>query len=913
MSKIEQIFQQICDLTKGEDFGLTASELADHLHLDRSTVSRYLNQLTEDKKLTKSKGKPVHYFVSSTETDVPVPADEHMNIISGAHSALQSDMNFIGADGSMKPVIEKGLAALLYPEQGLHILLYGETGVGKSYLAEYLAKVAFSQKWKETSGKFVTFNCANYAENPELLMGHIFGIKKGAFTGADKDEDGLVEQADNGILFLDEIHRLPPSGQEMLFYLIDKGIYRKLVESSATHHARLVLIGATTETLEQTLLPTLLRRFSLQLEIPPLRERTAEEREAFLSYFLTREAKKMETALLIKDRCREAFLKYACPGNIGQLKNDVQISCARAFMDHLQRGTDQVIIQEDDIPSQVLSSLTSNDQKSDSKFLIAPPDQSDRLPIQNIYSALGSIKAKAHQGAFGQASADKKMQSAINHYIHELQSLSDRRLESEPGWVRFIDHDLFDALKDSEFYFKNDFSFKYGTEQLIAIGLHLEAYRQQAEKKALSPLPEVPPAEHRYRIAADKLAQFLSKRIQLNLPESEIELLAHLMASTTGDSEREKGVSVYLITHGESTASSMAEVTNYLLGSSIIHPVDMPLSEATGVTYKKIRSRLARHLNPAGILMLVDIGSLVSMGETISKDLGIAVRTLANVNLPMLIEAGRKALIVENNLDLVYNAAKSAYLALAPKSQLPKRNKQRQRLIVTVCLTGEGAAQLLNDWLSEHIDAVDKDVVIRAIRIDPVSRDSSMLEMFDNKYRIIAIVGTVPVNFNDVPFIPALELLMNDGIVRLQKLLEISRPVQPFSKNDRSKDRGYMRKLAEKGLKEITHYLDTDLFSELMAAYFDSISKFYHMNIDSEIGIWMHIGSLADKMLEAEKMNRPFSLPQETIERLPITSEDREVWNPLIQQLENRLSLEMNSDVVETLISLAKQQNPERG
>ncbi len=45
------------------------------------------------------------------------------------------------------------------------------------------------------------------------------GIKKGAFTGADQDQAGLVDQAQNGILFLDEVHRLPPEGQEMLFFI----------------------------------------------------------------------------------------------------------------------------------------------------------------------------------------------------------------------------------------------------------------------------------------------------------------------------------------------------------------------------------------------------------------------------------------------------------------------------------------------------------------------------------------------------------------------------------------------------------------------------------------------------------------------------------------------------------------------
>ncbi|NRX13523.1 transcriptional regulator with AAA-type ATPase domain [Clostridium beijerinckii] len=66
---------------------------------------------------------------------------------------------------------------------------------------------------------FVVFNCADYANNPQLLLSYIFGHIKGAFTGADKEKEGIVEKADGGILFLDEIHRLPPEGQEMIFYL----------------------------------------------------------------------------------------------------------------------------------------------------------------------------------------------------------------------------------------------------------------------------------------------------------------------------------------------------------------------------------------------------------------------------------------------------------------------------------------------------------------------------------------------------------------------------------------------------------------------------------------------------------------------------------------------------------------------
>lgn len=72
-------------------------------------------------------------------------------------------------------------------------------------------------------------------------------MKKGAYTGADETRTGLVAQADGGILFLDEIHRLPPEGQEMSFTFIDKGTYRPLGENQE-QTASVQIIGATTET-----------------------------------------------------------------------------------------------------------------------------------------------------------------------------------------------------------------------------------------------------------------------------------------------------------------------------------------------------------------------------------------------------------------------------------------------------------------------------------------------------------------------------------------------------------------------------------------------------------------------------------------------------------------------------------------
>ena len=84
-------------------------------------------------------------------------------------------------------------------------------------------KYAIYARKLEAKAPFVLFNCADYYNNPQLLLSHIFGHVKGAFTGADVEKEGLVAKANGGILFLDEIHRLPPEGQEMIFYFIDTG------------------------------------------------------------------------------------------------------------------------------------------------------------------------------------------------------------------------------------------------------------------------------------------------------------------------------------------------------------------------------------------------------------------------------------------------------------------------------------------------------------------------------------------------------------------------------------------------------------------------------------------------------------------------------------------------------------------
>ena len=79
-----------------------------------------------------------------------------------------------------------------------------------------------------SNSRFVSVNCSEYANNPELLTSNLFGHVKGAYTSAEEDQDGFISLANGGVLFLDEVHCLKAECQEKLFQFMDKGIYHKV-------------------------------------------------------------------------------------------------------------------------------------------------------------------------------------------------------------------------------------------------------------------------------------------------------------------------------------------------------------------------------------------------------------------------------------------------------------------------------------------------------------------------------------------------------------------------------------------------------------------------------------------------------------------------------------------------------------
>ena len=211
-----------------------------------------------------------------------------------------------------------------------NVLLYGETGTGKELFAR-----AIHANSPRASRNFVVVDCAALPEN--LIESALFGHEKGAFTGADKAQIGLVKQADGGTLFLDEVGELPPVMQKAFLRVLQERRFRPLGGREQESDFRLV--AATNRDLPQMVKSGQFRKdllFRLQaitFNLPPLRELRKDFREISL-YHLDRLCQKYGLSPKgFSPDFFEALEAHNWPGNVRELINTLDKALAEARFD----------------------------------------------------------------------------------------------------------------------------------------------------------------------------------------------------------------------------------------------------------------------------------------------------------------------------------------------------------------------------------------------------------------------------------------------------------------------------------------------------------------------------------------------------------------------------------------------------
>jgi hypothetical protein len=306
---------------RGLDAMYSTEEIANAVGASRANVSSDLNRLFEEHLVEKLPGWPVKYRASSALL-TPIPTEKNRTTLADADAVFNG---FVGHNGSMSMEIEKAKAAVLYPLNGLPLLIGGKTGVGKTTFAKLLYEYAKRAGRIGPGAQFVSFNCADYSHNPQLIMAQRFGYARGAYTGAEDERAGLVEVADGGVLFLDEVHRLPETAQEMLFFLMDFSQYRRLGEADIIRTSHPIIVMATTESKDSALLATFnnggshFHYAARAFRKKPLRTAAADPPafwqrggQAQAGYSCGRAHRKSTAGLRLPRQCRSARKRYPC-------------------------------------------------------------------------------------------------------------------------------------------------------------------------------------------------------------------------------------------------------------------------------------------------------------------------------------------------------------------------------------------------------------------------------------------------------------------------------------------------------------------------------------------------------------------------------------------------------------------------
>jgi DNA-binding NtrC family response regulator/pSer/pThr/pTyr-binding forkhead associated (FHA) protein len=231
-------------------------------------------------------------------------------------AAIDLDADVVASSPAMKTLHQ--LAARVAQSQ-ISVLITGETGSGKDVLAQLIH--AHSTR----KGRFQAINCAALPE--ALLEAQLFGHEKGAFTGADRQRKGLIEAAEGGTVFLDEIAEVPLVLQAKLLRLLETGELQVLGAQHA-HRVNVRFLAATNQDLVQAVAAKrfradlLYRLKGVELRLPPLRERR-EDIPPLTAKMLARHARVegLEAPPTLTPGAATLLLEHSWPGNVRELSN----------------------------------------------------------------------------------------------------------------------------------------------------------------------------------------------------------------------------------------------------------------------------------------------------------------------------------------------------------------------------------------------------------------------------------------------------------------------------------------------------------------------------------------------------------------------------------------------------------------
>lgn len=550
-----------------------------------------------------------------------------------------------------------------------------------------------------------------------------------------------------------------------------------------------------------------------------------------------------------------ALLSYNCPNNVGQLKSDVQLLCARAYSEFLTNSRSTVRITSSILSlyikeglykekeHRILWNKLMGDEIEFFKFS-NKDDATEKTSIKTnntIYDFIEQKLEKLKYKGILNIDIENILEKDITKYFTKSISRVSEEINRK-NLLNIIGEENLNFIDKITYQIVTSLKRNISGNIYTALALHINTLitRIYNNKTIINPelnkIKTLYPEE--YNVALNVVKQ-IEAYLHHSIPDDEAGYLTLFLVNDDKSSKEIKDkVGIIIIAHGRSTATSIAEVANELLEVNSVIGIDCPLDVKPSVVLEKLKDTVKNNFSTSGYILLVDMGSLTTFGEIIRKEFNVPVKVYPLASTLHVIEAARKSLL-GLSIDEIYDdilSVNSYQHMVAPSSS--SNTKRKKSIIIAACLTGQGGSLAIKNFLKSNLK-YDKDL-FEIIPLNCLDKNhfKNQLVKLQKDREILFVVSSFPINF-DIKQYSMHDVLCMKVMDELQQIIDTKSVVQKMSSI----------------LKETIDNIDgKELYSDI-TQFINSVEDKLKIKIDDDsfIGLMLHIAFSISRLKKGQE------------------------------------------------------------
>lgn len=787
-------------------------EISEYFHISRSVASKYLNQLYEQDKLIKILSRPVYFFdrevlekeLSAKFDKDYLSLDAFLTDVTRLANEKTPFKRIVGAEGTLRGIIEQLKLAVREPTEEVScFLLIGEQGTGKKYISKL-----FYQSLGEK------------AEDGLLLIdGRNFDTRE--FSSIKDHTMTLVLHVD----YFSEEDR--------------KTLLRSIDRTDNARRAKYVFVaGSTGEALE----PKFMSAFDDILHFPPLKQRSVIEKSELIYMQLEKEQRLADKKLYISSFAFNNLSRYEYPDNIDGLKKAIRTAVANACRD--KHSANSIQIQIHHLPQELYLRLDDACNITEDKRMQDLAMIRERLQHDETVKYCDEIYLNYLQLARRQIDEAKFYSlcvQAMNQYIDYLVFVKKINNDQISMIEKILDN-IFDIIEN-----KYQAAIGQHCAFLLARIIYKASYQDNHIWQWEASHEDFVKSFHAHfqktyktqYACADECAGMIKGLLDIDL-----EVIAYLfLILNFRFDEADKlqpGIRGLIIAHGHSTASSIADAANRLVGTNIFDAIDMPLDVQPVEIVQKAENYIQQRPWMRELILMVDMGSLEDIGPELSESLNIRIGVINNISTKAALDIGER--IVQHHdmkeiLETTCNAAVCTYKIL-----------ERKHLEDAILFTSEAGQNATERVMKVFEDSVPADTNLHFLAYDyyALLHNGVHDPVFQN-YNVLFITGTLSPKIEDVPFVALEDVIAFHDIKRINALMSKHLSQEEIKELNSNLLKNF-------SLENIMQSITILNPAPLMNAIEDALNKLQramHTQFMAKvmIGLYIHISSLVERLV----------------------------------------------------------------